>query len=240
MNWLGLFAAAGAGVLSFASPCVVPLVPAYLGYLSGASVGTDGQLVGDRRRVVAHAVLFVLGFSLVFTILGASVGLIGYALLQNLPLLQKVGGIILVVLGLHMLRLINLPFLNRTAQFDMTRIAVRRGYGKSVLVGAIFAAGWTPCIGVVLSGILALAAASATVGQGALLLIAYSAGLGLPFVLSAFVLERARGWLRRLNRRARLVETLSGLMLVSMGLLVYSNFMSILSAYFYRFWGAFL
>ena len=240
MEPVSLVVAAGAGLLSFASPCVVPLVPAYLGYLSGATVNRDGQLVGERRTVVAHSLLFVLGFSLVFTALGASVGLIGYALLQNLPILQKVGGIILVVLGLHMLRLLNIPFLNRTLQMDVSRFAARRGYGKSVMVGAIFAAGWTPCVGVVLSGILALAAASATAGQAALLLGAYSAGLGLPFVLSAFALERARGWLRRLNQRARLVETLSGVMLVAMGLLVYSNFLSILSAYFYRLWGAFL
>lgn len=240
MDWIALGAAAGAGVLSFASPCVVPLVPAYLGYLSGATVSAEGQLVGDRRKVVAHALLFVLGFALVFVALGASVGLIGYALLQNLTLVQKIGGIILVILGLHMLRLLHLPFLNRTFQIDPHRIGARRGYGKSLIVGAIFAAGWTPCVGVVLSGILALAAASATVGQGALLLAAYSAGLGLPFVLAAMALERARGWLRQLNRRARLVETVSGLMLVGMGLLVYTNFLSILSAYFYRFWGAFL
>ncbi len=240
MDLVALGVAAGAGLLSFASPCVVPLVPAYLGYLSGATVSRDGQLVGERRRVVSHALLFVLGFTLVFIAMGASVGLIGYALLQNLPVIQKVGGIILVVLGLHMLRLLNIPFLRRSVQIDVSRIGARQGYGKSVLVGAIFAAGWTPCVGLVLSGILTLAAASATVGQGALLLGAYSAGLGLPFVLSALALERARGWLRRLNQRARLVETVSGVMLVTMGLLVYTNFVSILSAYFYRFWGAFL
>jgi cytochrome c-type biogenesis protein len=240
MDWLSLGAAAGAGLLSFASPCVVPLVPAYLGYLSGATVSADGQLVGARRKVVLHAALFVLGFGLVFTALGASVGFIGYALLQNLPFIQKIGGMILVVLGLHMLRLLNIPFLNRTVQLDMSRIAARQGYGKSVLVGAIFAAGWTPCVGVVLSGILALAAVSATAGKAALLLAAYSAGLGLPFLLSALALERARGWLRRINRRARLVEMASGVMLVGMGLLVYTNFLSILSAYFYRAWGAFL
>ena len=240
MDLVALGVAAGAGLLSFASPCVVPLVPAYLGYLSGATVSRDGQLVGERRKLVFHALLFVLGFTLVFMVMGASVGLIGYALLQNLPVIQKVGGIILVVFGLHMLRLLNIPFLNRSVQIDMTRITARQGYGKSVLVGAIFAAGWTPCVGLVLSGILTLAAASATVGKGALLLGAYSAGLGLPFVLSALALERARGWLRRLNRRARLVETVSGVMLVTMGLLVYTNFMSILSAYFYRFLGVFL
>lgn len=232
--------AAGAGLLSFASPCVVPLVPGYLGYLSGASVGTDGQLVGERRKIVAHALMFVLGFTLVFTAVGASVGLIGFALLRNMPLVQKVGGIILVVLGLHTLRLLNIPFLNRTIQADFSMVGRQRGYFGSLLIGAIFAAGWTPCVGIVLSGILTLAATSATVGQGALLLIAYSLGLGLPFVLSAFALERARGWLRKLNAKARLIENVSGVMLVVMGLLVFSNFMSIMSAYWYRFFGFFL
>ncbi len=232
--------AAGAGLLSFASPCVVPLVPGYLGYLSGASVGADGQLVGERRKVVAHALMFVLGFTLVFTAVGASVGLIGFALLRNMPLVQKVGGIILVVLGLHTLRLLNIPFLNRTIQADFSTVGRQRGYFGSLLIGAIFAAGWTPCVGIVLSGILTLAATSATVGQGALLLIAYSLGLGVPFVLSAFALERARGWLRKLNAKARLIENVSGVMLVVMGLLVFSNFMSIMSAYWYRFFGFFL
>ena len=236
---VSLFLAAGAGLLSFASPCVVPLVPAYLGYLSGASVSGDGQLVGDRRKVVTHALLFVLGFGLVFTALGASVGLIGYALLRNLSIFQQIGGIVLVVLGLHTLRLLRLPFLNRSFQFDFARLS-RRGYLGSLLVGAIFAVGWTPCVGVALSGILTLAATTATVGQGALLLLAYSLGLGIPFIVSAFALEQARGWLRRINAKARLVETLSGVLLVGMGLLVYTNFMSIMSAYWYRFWGAFL
>ena len=232
--------AAGAGLLSFASPCIVPLVPGYLGYLSGATVGADGQLVGERRKVVTHALMFVVGFTLVFTAVGASVGLVGFALLRNMPIVQKVGGIILVVLGLHTLRLINIPALNRTFQADFSLVGRERGYIGSLLIGAIFAAGWTPCVGIVLSGILTLAATSATVGEGALLLIAYSLGLGLPFILSAFALERARGWLRKLNAKARLVETVSGLMLVVMGLLVFSNFMSIMSAYWYRFFGNFL
>src|SRR5574341_137572 len=226
---ISIVIAAGAGLLSFASPCVVPLVPGYLGYLSGATVGADGQLVGDRLKVVTHALMFVSGFTLVFTAVGASVGLVGFALLRNMPIVQKIGGIILVVLGLHVLRLINIPVLHRTFQADFSLVGRERGYVGSLLIGAIFAAGWTPCVGIVLSGILTLAADSATVGQGALLLIAYSLGLGLPFVLSAFALERARGWLRKLNAKARLVETVSGVMLVVMALLVLTNFPSTMS-----------
>src|SRR5574341_2041514 len=229
----------GAGLLSFLSPCVLPLAPGYLGYLSGATVGADGELVGDRRRVLLHAASFVLGFSAIFVALGASVGLIGYFFLQNIPIVQKVGGIILVAFGLHMMRFINIPFLNRTVQVDASKIE-KRGLLGSATIGAVFAAGWTPCVGVILSGILALAATSATVRRGALLLAVYSLGLGLPFLASALALNRARGVLRRINRRAQLVERVSGVFMIAMGLIVFSNLMGLLNAYFYRWFGNFL
>jgi cytochrome c-type biogenesis protein len=229
----------GAGLLSFVSPCVLPLVPGYLGYLSGATVGADGELVGDRRRVLLHALSFVLGFSVIFVALGASVGLIGYFFLRNMPIVQKIGGIILVAFGLHMLRFINIPFLNRTVQIDASKIE-KRGLLSSSLIGAVFAVGWTPCVGLVLSGILALAATSTTVGRGALLLAVYSLGLGLPFLASALALNRARGVLRRINRRAQLVERVSGVFMIAMGLIVFSNLMGLLNAYFYRWFGNFL
>jgi cytochrome c-type biogenesis protein len=230
----------GAGVLSFLSPCVLPLVPGYLGYLSGTALDVDGRLNVHRLHVLMHALSFVLGFTVIFTVLGASVGLIGYVLVRNMPLIQKLGGIVLVVLGLHTLHLINIPVLNRTFQFDASKIGNRHGYAGSSLIGAIFAAGWTPCVGVVLSGILALAATSATVGRGALLLAFYSLGLGIPFLLSALGLSRSGTILRRLNQRAGLVEKLSGVFLVIMGLIVFTNVMGIMSAYFYRWFGSFL
>jgi len=232
--------AAAAGLLSFLSPCVLPLVPGYLGYLSGATVGPDGELAGDRREVLLHALSFVLGFSLIFTALGASVSILGVFLMRSMPVIQKVGGIILVVLGLHTLRWINIPTLNRTFQLDPALAGERRGLLRSSIIGAIFAAGWTPCVGVVLSGILAVAATSATVGRGATLLLFYSLGLGIPFLLSALALGRARGMLRRLNQRARLVEKMSGAFLVVMGLIIFGNVLGIVSAYFYRWFGSFL
>jgi len=242
---LSLFIAAGAGVLSFASPCVVPLVPGYLGYLSSAAVGADQNGIANphpqnRRLVVSHAMAFVLGFTLVFTALGASVGLIGYVVRDFIPYLQKAGGVILVAFGLHTMRVITLPFLYREMRFDASKAPRNWGYLSSALIGAIFAAGWTPCVGVVLSGILTMAAASATAAQGATLLLAYSLGLGVPFLISALALDRARGVLRRINRRARLVEMTSGALLIAMGVLVFGNVMQLMSAYFYRFFGFFL
>jgi cytochrome c-type biogenesis protein len=182
---LSLFIAAGAGLLSFASPCVVPLVPGYLGYLSGTTVGVqktvDEQMrrASQRRRVLAHALAFVLGFTLVFTALGASVGLIGYAVRDFLPYIQKAGGLVLIAFGLHAMGVITLPLLYREMRLDARIGPQRWGYLSSVIIGAIFGAGWTPCVGVVLSGILTLAAASATVSKGAGLLLAYSLGLGV-------------------------------------------------------------
>jgi cytochrome c-type biogenesis protein len=244
-EYFSLFVAAGAGVLSFASPCVVPLVPGYLGYLSSAIVGADSpgiasQPLRDRRIVVTNALAFVLGFTLVFTALGASVGLIGYVVRDLLPYLQKAGGVILVAFGLHTMRVITLPFLYREIRFDASKAPRNLGYLSSALIGAIFAAGWTPCVGVVLSGILTMAAASATVSKGAVLLLSYSLGLGIPFLLSALALDRARGVLRRINRRARLVEITSGALLILMGMLVFGNVMQLMSAYFYRYFGFFL
>ena len=241
--------AAGAGLLSFASPCVVPLVPGYLGYLSGTTLGQtaagaaaagNAARVGQRRKTAAHALAFVLGFTLVFTVLGASVGLIGYAVRDLLPYLQKAGGVILIAFGLHTMGVITLPFLYHEMRVDVRRVPRHWGYLSSVLVGAIFGAGWTPCVGVVLSGILTMAATSATVSRGAALLLTYSLGLGIPFLLSALAIDRAQGVLRRLNRRARLVEVVSGALLIVMGLLVFGNVLQLMSAYFYRWFGYYL
>jgi len=189
---------------------------------------------------VAHALAFVLGFTLVFTALGASVGLIGYAARDLLPYLQKAGGVILIAFGLHTMGVITLPFLYREMRVDVRRVPRHWGYLSSVLVGAIFGAGWTPCVGVVLSGILTMAATGATVSRGAALLLTYSLGLGIPFLLSALAIDRAQGVLRRLNRRARLVEVVSGALLIVMGLLVFGNVLQLMSAYFYRWFGYYL
>lgn len=233
------FLALGAGVLSFVSPCVLPLVPAYVGYLSGATVTPQGAVAHDRRATTLHALSFVLGFATVFTLLGASVGLVGYLLYDWLPLIQKGGGVILVLFGLHTMRLLNIPWLNYEKRLNW-QANPEWGYASSFFVGSIFAAGWTPCVGLILSGILLLASASQTVGQGAALLFVYSLGLGIPFLLTGLALNRMSGLLRRLNRRQNVISIFSGLFLIGMGVLVYTNFLSIMSGYFYRYVGTFL
>lgn len=230
MTEISFWVAAVAGFLSFISPCVLPLVPAYLGYLSGAVVTSSGVIVQDRRATFFHALAFILGFALIYTALGASVGLVGYILVDQLPLIQKAGGILLVVFGLHTMGIIQIPFLYREFRVEMQP---RRewGYLSSALVGIVFAAGWTPCVGVILSGILLLASTSQTVGRGAALLLTYSLGLGIPFLMAGLALDRLTPLLRRLNQRQRLVSMVSGLLLIIMGILVFTNFFALLAAY---------
>lgn len=226
-----------AGLLSFLSPCVLPLAPAYVGYLSRtAMVTAEGVVVSDRRATLLHAASFILGFSAVFVALGASVGLIGYLLYDFMPLIQKVGGILLVVFGLHYMGVLKIPFLWQEKRIEFQGDP-RLGYFSSLLVGVFFGAGWTPCIGLTLSGILMLAGNAATVGRGALLLAIYSVGLGIPFLLLGLALDRTSGWLKRLNRRRNLVSIVSGLFLIAMGIIVYTNAIGMLNAWFYRVFG---
>lgn len=217
MTWVTLpLATVVAGAISFSSPCCVPLVPSYLSFLSGLPVsrlGTDAA----RAVTLRAALLFVAGFTVVFTVLGASSALVGALLLRNLPAITKVAGVGIIVLGLAMTGLLRVPWLARERRFDLGRFAT--GPRAAFPVGMAFAFGWVPCIGPVLATVLTLAAATETAAWGALLLALYSLGLGVPFVLIALGYNRARvslGWLRR---HARHVEIVGGLLLVGVGVL---------------------
>ena len=212
MNELALpFLALAAGVLSFSSPCTLPLVPGYLGYMSGVS--------SSRGRTLGAACLFVAGFALVFTALGAAASSLGALLLDHRALLQKVAGLLIVLLGLFVLGLVRAPLLMREGRPLMQR--VRPGPAGALLLGLAFAFGWTPCIGPVLAAILALAGAQGTVARGAVLLLLYSLGLGVPFLAAAVAVEHFQsvsGWLRR---RAVVINATGGALLVAMGGLVF-------------------
>ena len=307
-----------AGLLSFASPCVLPLVPAYMGYLGGTALLEGREASGsDLARTMLHAVLFVLGFGLVFVLLGASATFVGSLLLDYSLLLQRVGGVLLVIFGLRLMAVewdrqrwiaaavvvglvtlllsnnlalerleegllmvvvvlagagfgtaVNVGlalvagvlyflssydtlvpnlvgsllvaaaafFLNRADFFySEKKIELqptgRSGYARSLLFGVVFAAGWTPCVGPILTLILVVASQLDTVGQGILLLVAYSLGLGIPFLLVGLAFGPLSRWLRRMNRYLGIVSIISGLLLVLMGVLIFTGSLGFLSQY---------
>jgi cytochrome c-type biogenesis protein len=224
--------AAAAGLFSFLSPCVLPLVPSYLAYIAGVSFSElrDRPSGAARFAVMLNAVGFVTGFSLVFVAMGASVTLLGEWLITYRRLLQQIGGALIIVFGLHLLGVLRLPFLMRQAQFSL----VNRPGGVlgSMAVGVTFASGWTPCIGPVLGSILTLAGANQTVGQGMMLLGAYSAGLALPFLASALAFGQFLRFSARFKRFLPFVDRVAGLLLIGVGVLLFMNYMPYLNAYF--------
>jgi len=254
---LTLLLALGAGVISFLSPCVLPLVPAYLGQLAVITVGS-AEPTGGRARgsVLAGALAYVLGFGLVFTILGATASYIFGPLRDQLPFLRQVGGAILVVMGLAIAGVLRIPFLERAWRpldvaaagfFQRSGAGQRAGQGSgagqrtfaaigsSFLLGIVFAVGWTPCIGPILGAILTVAATGATVPQGTVLLVAYSAGLAVPFLALALAFDRAPALVRPLVRRGRLVSLVGGLLVAAMGVLIFFDVLFGLYVIFVRY-----
>lgn len=223
----------GAGVLTFLSPCVLPLVPVYLSYLTGSTIG--GEEAPKRITVFLHALCFGLGFSLVFVLLfGLSVGYLGRFLAGFTPILVKIGGLFLIVFGLHTTGLIQIPFLMVERRMEVSMDSSPT-YLRSVLVGMTFAAGWTPCVGPLLGAILTLSLEAATPWRAAFLLSVYSMGLGIPFLLVALLLTTATGWLRRLNRHLNIVSIVSGAFLIIVGLLLLTGTFQSLNSLFMRF-----
>ena len=212
---LGFLVAFAAGLLSFLSPCVLPLVPSYVGFLTGMTLP---EVTGRRRVALTHALLFVGGFSLVFILLGASATALGRALNYYQVWLQRLGGALIILFGLLCLGVFNSRLLSQERRLHLERKPV--GYLGSVLVGMAFAAGWTPCIGPVLGAILGLAATSTDVSRGMLLLAVYSAGLALPFLIAAVAVDSFLDWFQRFRRFLPWVMRISGVMLVFVGILL--------------------
>ncbi|MFQ6101680.1 MAG: cytochrome c biogenesis CcdA family protein [Anaerolineae bacterium] len=219
-----------AGLLSFISPCVLPLVPVYLGYLSGSALSGGTPL--RRWQVFSHALFFVGGFTLIFvTLFGLPATILANVLARYSGWITKVGGVILILFGLHTVGVVTIPILNVTRQLDMGR-GMRSGYIRSALFGVTFAAGWTPCIGPLLGTVMTLAFTEPSRAMG--FLFVYALGLAAPFLATAMLLTRAVGWLKRFNRCARAVEIASGLLVVGIGLLLVSDKFSVLNSYFIR------
>jgi cytochrome c-type biogenesis protein len=228
---LGVVVAFTAGLFSFLSPCVLPLFPSYLSFVTGMSVA-DLQAdltAAARRRVLLHSLAFVVGFSLVFVSLGASFSAAGQVLLDYREAIRRVGGVLIVIFGLYIAGLLNFGPFSRTKQWQLREKPA--GYVGSFIVGLTFAIGWTPCVGPILGAILSLAGTAETVGRGVGLLVAYSAGLGVPFLLSAIALGAFLKFFKRYRPFIPIVERGAGVILVVVGVLVFTNYYLMLNAW---------
>ncbi|MFC2066913.1 cytochrome c biogenesis CcdA family protein [Chloroflexota bacterium] len=218
MENISLLVAFTAGLLSFLSPCVLPLVPIYLASLYGPEI-FDTKI---RVPLFLHSLSFVVGFSIIFTTLGAIAGLTGYAINLNSGLLNTIAGSLLIVLGLFMLAALKVPWLNFEKRLAPS-MSSTTGYFRSFLIGATFSVGWIPCVAPVLGGILALASVRATAWQGAYLLAIYSLGLGTPFLIVGATFDSMMPVLKRIHRYTSIIYIISGLLLIAVGILILTN-----------------
>lgn len=209
-----------AGLASFLSPCVLPLVPAYIGYLGGRSSLSESEKKKSRWEVFSHGIAFVIGFSLVFILLGVAASAFGGLLFTASDWIAKIGGVIIVIFGLHMTGLIRIPFLLYDTR-TQTQTAKNQSYFASVMMGVFFSAGWSPCVGPVLGAILTLSASGGSVLTGALLLTAYSAGLAIPFLMAALGMEWAASAIQRFGKFTHYVEIVMGVILIIVGIMLF-------------------
>ena len=233
---VSLFAAFSAGLLSFISPCVLPLVPSYLSYITGLSVENLAK-VEERERfksaILLNALLFIAGFSTVFIAFGASASLIGQVLYEYQDLIRKIGGILIIIFGLYLLGILKLNFFmteRRLMHFE-SRPA---GYVGSFLIGTAFAAGWTPCVGPVLGTILAYASTTESMSGGVMLLSAYSFGLGLPFFLTAFGMDTFLSYFKSLRSYLGGVSFVSGGLLILVGIMIFTDSVTLFTSFLER------
>jgi cytochrome c-type biogenesis protein len=228
---LGVAVAFSAGLFSFLSPCVLPLFPSYISFITGMSVGdlTTDLTADARRRVLLHAVAFVVGFSLVFVALGASFSAAGQLLFSHRDAIRRVGGALIILFGLYIAGVLRIGIFGRTAALQIREKPA--GYIGSFVVGVTFAIGWTPCVGPILGAILSLAGTAETVGRGVGLLVAYSAGLGVPFLLSALALGPFLKFFKRYRPFIPVVERGAGVLLVVVGVLVLTNYYIVLNSW---------
>lgn len=221
-----------AGLLSFLSPCVLPLIPSYITYITGLSFADlqaehPSHLV--RQKTILHSMAFILGFTVVFVLLGASATFIGSFMHRHAILIRKIGGVLIVLFGIHVTGLVPVRML-----LGEKRVSIRHkpaGYVGSFLVGITFAAGWTPCIGPILATILMVAATEEEVYKGILLLLLYSMGLGIPFLLSSLAMHQFLSLFNRFKKFIRTFEIVTGLFLIIVGILIYTNWLTRLSGY---------
>lgn len=218
-----------AGLLSFLSPCMLPLVPIYLTQLVGQSVSQSGEQPA-RWRTFLHAAMFVSGFTLAFVALGATASVLGSILHAYQFQLREIGGVLLIIIGLHLAGILTIPLFYRQKRLEIHPI--RPNYPASLLIGIIFAIGWTPCISLVLGSVLGLAATTTSLRQGVGLLLAYSLGMGAPFLLLGLGLNQASRFLKRLSPYLGKIQVITGLVMMGVGIMIFFNWLVFLNRYF--------
>lgn len=232
MGNVSLFAAFVAGIISFISPCILPLIPMYISFISGLSLeemrsSTDRKKV--MKRVTISSLLFILGFSVIFIGLGASATFLGGFLLAKLSILSRIAGVVIIIFGLHIAGVFKFGFLNREKRLHFSSRPA--GILGPFLVGLAFAFGWTPCIGPVLGAILIYSSSQETIWQGVLLLSMYSLGLGVPFFLTGLSINAFLGFMKRIQKYYKAIEIATGVCLVIMGVLFVTGYFSIIASY---------
>jgi len=220
-----LIIAFGAGLISFLSPCVLPLIPGYISYISGSSLN---ELLESKKVNLIPIILFTLGFSLVFIIFGAASTFLGQVLLQNSYELRIVAGLLIVILSLHIIGIINIKFLNYEKRIQTK---TNNNFYSPILIGMAFAFGWTPCIGPILGSILVLAATEDSINKGILLLISYSLGLALPFILSGYLIQKFLLFSKNFKKNINLISKIGGIILLITGVLILTNQLQALGFY---------
>ena len=223
-----LFIAFGAGLISFLSPCVLPLIPGYISYISGSSLN---ELIEKKSVNIFPIILFTLGFSLVFISFGATASFLGSVILNNSYELRIASGIIIIIFSLHILEIINLNFLNYEKRIYTEK---KSGIFSSILVGMAFGFGWTPCIGPILGSILALASTEQSLNRGILLLIFYSLGLAIPFIISGYLIQKFLVFSKNFKKNISLVSKLGGVILLATGILILTNKLQSLGYYLFN------
>ncbi|MGQ0766339.1 MAG: cytochrome c biogenesis CcdA family protein [Gemmatimonadota bacterium] len=227
---VGLLVVFSAGLLSFLSPCVLPLVPSYITFITGLSLE---ETQARRRTALIHGILFVVGFSLIFIFLGLGATLLGQTLFQYRDWISRIGGAVIIIFGLYLLGIIRIDALTRERRFHVTDKPA--GYLGTMFVGFAFGAGWTPCIGPILGSVLIYASGNADTGRSIALLSAYSLGLAVPFVISAFAVDRFMAFFQRMKRQMMWLSRAAGAVMVAMGVLMITNRFTLLAAWLNRF-----
>jgi cytochrome c-type biogenesis protein len=229
---ISIIAAFLAGTISFLSPCVLPLVPGYISIVSGISLDklqAEAEMNSDMKRtVILNSIFFILGFSVTFITLGASASLLGQVLMSRMGILYRLAGILIIIFGLHLIGIIKIPFLYQDTRFHNVK---PRGMMGAFILGLAFAFGWSPCLGPILASILTVASARESVNEGIVLLGVYSAGLGLPFLLTSIGLNKFLSFYGRFKQHLRKVEIASGVLVVAIGTLILTNSLTRLNSY---------